>query len=322
MLTVITTFKPFEGIFDKIQRNALESWLKFIKNCDVVVAGEEQGVVDVVNEYGLKLVKEIKRSKFGTPLFSEIIQKGERVADYEYICFTNGDIILLDDFTTTFKILKRSLEDFLALSIRTNLEISQRLNLDDQQIITMLKAKALESKMRRKFPSRGAGFDVAVFRKGFFKDIPPFVVGRGNAYIRWMIYYTKMRKKPVIEISPAITAIHQNHEYTHIKDPKINLLSPSRGQNTYLPIQGEEYLLNSSLLGVASYFSGGDIDYVLTHNGFVKPRSMHLLFRRVIKLALLPPVTRISLPLMKIIIPNREGRILIKKMLEKSEIFY
>jgi hypothetical protein len=80
------------------------------------------------------------------------------------------------------------------------------------------------------------------------------------------------------------------------------LLSPSKGQNTYLPIQGEKYLLNLSLLGEAFYFSGGDIGYDLTHNGFVKPRSIHLLFRRVIKLALIPPVTRISLPLMKLII--------------------
>jgi hypothetical protein len=75
-------------------------------------------------------------------------------------------------------------------------------------------------------------------------------------------------KKPVIEISPAITANHQDHEYTHIRDPKIKLLSPSKGQNTYLAIQGEKYLLNLSLLGVPFYFSGGDIGYDLTHYWF------------------------------------------------------
>jgi hypothetical protein len=322
VLTIITTFKPFEGIFNIIQRNALESWLRFIKNCDVVVVGEESGVTDVANEYGLKIVKEIKRSKFGTPLFSEIIQNGERLADYEYVCFTNGDIILLDDFVTAFNLMKQSFQEFLALSIRTNLDVTQKLNLDDQQTIKFLKAKAVESKTKRTFPSNGAGFDVFVFRRGFFKDIPPFVVGRGNAYVRWMIYQTKMRKKPVIEISPSITAIHQNHEYTHIRDPKVKALSLDKGQNAYLPTQGEEYLFNSSLLGVASYFSGGDIDYVLTHNGFVQPRSTRLLFRRVVKLPLLPPVSRVSLPLTKLIIPNRVSRSLIKKMLEKSGVLY
>jgi len=322
MITFITSFKPFEGLFDIIQRNALRSWLKFVKNCDIVVVGEERGLSDIASEYGLKVVKEVARSKFGTPLFSHIIKSGERLADHEYICFINSDIILLDDFELAFKKIKQNFEDFLMLSIRTNLDITESLNFDDQQTVELLKAKALEDKNKRQFPTKGAGFDLLVFRKGFIKTIPPFIVGRGNAYIRWMIYYTKVRKKPVIESSPAITAIHQNHDYKHIKDPKILSYVSSGVQTGYLPILGEEYLINSKLLGVASYFSGQDVDYLLTYDGIVEHRTMHHLLRRALKFSLLPPLSKISLPLIKFLVPTKKTRFSVKRMLMKSGLFY
>jgi len=44
--------------------------------------------------------------------------------------------------------------------------------------------------------------------------IPAFAVGRGN-WDNWMLHDAKVRQIPVIDGTEAITAIHQNHKYSH-----------------------------------------------------------------------------------------------------------
>ena len=45
MLTLFTTPKPFRGIFATIQRNALRSWTLLRPACDVLLFGNEDGII-------------------------------------------------------------------------------------------------------------------------------------------------------------------------------------------------------------------------------------------------------------------------------------
>jgi len=58
--------------------------------------------------------------------------------------------------------------------------------------------------------------DYFIFSRSDFATIPAFAVGRGN-WDNWMLHDAKVRQIPVIDGTEAITAIHQNHNYTHTK---------------------------------------------------------------------------------------------------------
>ena len=61
------------------------------------------------------------------------------------------------------------------------------------------------------------GADYFIFRKDeALADIPPFAVGRPG-WDNWFIYNARKNKYKVIDASKAIMAIHQNHDYNHVK---------------------------------------------------------------------------------------------------------
>jgi hypothetical protein len=60
------------------------------------------------------------------------------------------------------------------------------------------------------------GIDYFVFRRGLWKEIPPFAIGR-TAWDNWLIYEARVQSVPVIDATQSIIIIHQNHNYAHIR---------------------------------------------------------------------------------------------------------
>jgi len=58
------------------------------------------------------------------------------------------------------------------------------------------------------------GLDYFIFPCGLFRDIPPFAVGR-PAWDNWLVYKARSLGLPVIDATKMVTAIHQNHAYSH-----------------------------------------------------------------------------------------------------------
>jgi hypothetical protein len=83
-----------------------------------------------------------------------------------------------------------------------------------------------------------AGSDYFVYPRDLNWNAPPFVIGR-VAWDNWMIYRARAMHVPVIDATLCITAIHQNHDYSHIparrgehwnpeSDTNLELVSPDR----------------------------------------------------------------------------------------------
>jgi hypothetical protein len=53
-----------------------------------------------------------------------------------------------------------------------------------------------------------------VFSRGLYRDIPPFAVGR-TQWDHWMVWKAQSLGVPVVDASPSVMAIHQNHDYIH-----------------------------------------------------------------------------------------------------------
>jgi hypothetical protein len=57
--------------------------------------------------------------------------------------------------------------------------------------------------------------DYFAFRRGLFgSDIPPFALGR-TSWDNWLVWKGCKSGYPVVDASPSVTAVHQNHDYGH-----------------------------------------------------------------------------------------------------------
>jgi len=106
MLTLFSPPKPFSGHIGVIQRNAIQSWLQFGDDVEVLLIGEEEGLEEVAQEFSVKQIKDVKRNDLGTPLVSSIFQLARDHARFSTLCYVNADILLLDDLWTRCKRLR------------------------------------------------------------------------------------------------------------------------------------------------------------------------------------------------------------------------
>ncbi|MFO0899722.1 MAG: hypothetical protein U0836_20020 [Pirellulales bacterium] len=208
MLTIFTIPKAFAGHIGLIQRNALESWRRLAPACQVILVGDEQGVAETAQELGLDHLPDVAVNEFGTPLVNSVFAAAERLARHELLAFVNTDILLLDDFVTGAARIPH--EQFLLVGARCNLQVDEPLPFAQADWAAQLRARArLEG--RRQTP---AGMDYFVYRKGLWRGMPAFAVGR-FWWDNWLVYSAASRGFPVVDGSDAVLAIHQDHDYAH-----------------------------------------------------------------------------------------------------------
>ncbi len=215
MITIITNPRPFCGIFDKIQRNALSSWIKFCPGCQIILfEDEEKTTGKVAAEFGLDYVADAKCNEFGTPLIDDVINIAKKMAKFETLAYVNTDILLLKNFVPEIEEAKKKIKnkDYFISGQRYNLDIDGDIDVDDSDF---------EEKILGEVAKRGklyspAAMDYWVFPRNLNFNIPPFVIGKPGID-GWLVYKNRVTKNPVIDMTPAIKIVHQNHNYPHAK---------------------------------------------------------------------------------------------------------
>ena len=244
MLTIFTTTKPFKGHSDIIQRNAIKSWTLLKPRPKIILIGDEEGSAEVCKECGLCHIIDVERNESGTPLLSSIFHIGQSRASNQYACYVNADIILLSEFMEAFQRVLQLMEGasddgcsvntgddglsqkkemrhpgfnrregryFLVVGRRCNLNLSKPLDFNSTH---------WESNLRTYQRSHGKlaspwAIDYFLFPVGLYKNIPPFTLGRCH-WDNWLVYDVYSRGIRIIDMTPTITVIHQNHDYSHI----------------------------------------------------------------------------------------------------------
>ena len=324
MISFITTFKPFKGLARVHQINALRSWTKFVKDAEIIVVGKCDGFEEVIKEFhpNLKYIKEVKTSYSGAPFLDDMLNKALCQAINELICVINGDIIILSDFIKTVCRLYNYLNDFLLTCRRIDLEVNQVLDFDNDRTELYLKntARKIYNYLQDK---RVLPYDLFVFTRDFLKNtqIPPFVYGRG-IFVRWYIYNAHCKHIPIIDATPVLTAIHQLHLYEHIKDSLVQEIIQKTSDSWLGIASGKEFEWNVNVAGCAAYFSEGDFTHILTERGLLELNSPQRVLRRFIKTPLLAPYSKISLPIIKFVLPNKTIRAIVKRILKERKLFY
>ena len=210
MFTLFTTAKPFSGQSKVAQINALSSWKKLDPDIEIILFGQTEGAAEIVNELGLVYIPEIGTNELGTPLISAMFETAQLRGRFDLQAYINCDIIIMDDFLSAVQLI--DLSQYLIVGQRWDLDLNELLDFSGNW----------QTYLRYLLSRRGVlhpptGSDYFVYHRNVFNSIPPLVVGR-LGWDNWMIQYCLARQIPVLDATPAITAVHQNHSaYTHTK---------------------------------------------------------------------------------------------------------
>ncbi len=214
-LTIFTSPKPFTNPhIDIIQRNAIQNWKALSPDVEVIMVGDEAGMPEVAVEYGVQQIKSVEANEFGTPYIKSIFQAARQASDSPYLCFANADMLFFPKLFADVRAVSRQCEKFLIIGQRWDMDITEPLDFSpgwDQR----LKAR-LTQEGRLHAP---AGSDYFVFQRDQYTQIPNFVIGRPS-WDNWMIYCALKLGWPVINATPDIEIIHQNHDYSHLPGGK------------------------------------------------------------------------------------------------------
>ncbi len=80
---------------------------------------------------------------------------------------------------------------------------------------------------------RASGSDYFIFPRDCFTEMPAFAIGRAG-WDNWMIYAGRRKGWPVIDGTPSIMIVHQNHDYSHLPGGQPHYKHPETFENVRL----------------------------------------------------------------------------------------
>jgi hypothetical protein len=207
----LTLFSIPKGFSDPhvslIQRNALASWQALGPDVEVLVMGDDPGVAEAARDFGATHIGNPATNEFGTPLLDWAFAQAAARGSGDLLCYVNADIILLEDFLDALRELPRE----------AHLSIGQRWDCDVRSPIDFPKAVGGLALWARENGTLdlGRGSDYFVYPRGTDFGLPPFAVGRPG-WDNWIIGRTLDLGLPLIDLTPSVTVVHQNHDYGHV----------------------------------------------------------------------------------------------------------
>jgi hypothetical protein len=210
MLTFFTTAKPFVGHIGAIQRNALKSWMLVHPDAEVILFGDDEGSAEVAKELRIRHEPHTEKNEAGSNRMDYMFARAQAIARHNALCYSNCDIILLQDFCSALQDVLAAHEEFLMVGRRWDVDIAQTCEFGDADWQERMRDLVLQTG-RQRTPD---WIDYFVFSRGLFPDLPPLVVGR-VFWDNWTVWKALETGKPVVDASRVILAVHQNHDYGH-----------------------------------------------------------------------------------------------------------
>ena len=257
-ITIFSVPKPFtDPHINLIQRNAIQSWVHLGEFVDVVLVGNEEGVMDVAAEYNVKFMPDVKRSAWGTPLISSIFSLARKASDCPLLVYVNADILFPPAFSKTVWEVASKTEKFLGIGYRWDVEITQPIDFSERWT-----DQFFEKLIDHGYRNRSVTIDYFVFPRSIYSDVLDFAVGR-SGWDNWMIYHAREMNWPVIDLTPSLKVLHQTHDYSHFPDgerhtsqeeSQVNLELGGGRKNMYTLMEATYQYKNGTLSRMACSF--------------------------------------------------------------------
>jgi len=269
LITLFSAPKPFtDPHIALIQHNAIKSWT-LLPDVDVFLLGEETGLAEAAKELGVKHISGVKCNDNGTPLISSMFQLARQYSNTDLLCIINADMILMTDFLEAARRSRLQRDKFVLLSQRWDLDLTQPIEFTEgwqNRLSSMVHHQGTLH--------RPAGSDFFLFPKSCYADIPPFTIGRAG-WDNWMIYKARQEKWAIIDCTPSVMLVHQNHDYSHLPGGRPHYEHPDTNEN--IRLAGGEANIRYTILDATHQLVGGKL---------VRPTMTYLRFMRGVELFL------------------------------------
>jgi hypothetical protein len=227
LITFFSAPKPFTNPYiAMIQRNAIKSWT-LLADVEVILLGNESGIAEIAKEFNIKHFQNVKLNENGTPLISSMFEIARENSNSELLCIINADMILMDDFIAVCR-SRFQRDKFVLLSQRWDYDITKPIDFGKGWDIKLRKNVTEQNQLHRP-----AGSDFFLFPKSCYQDIPNFTIGRAG-WDNWMIYKARKENWAVIDCTPSLMIVHQNHDYSHLPNAKPHYDHPDTNVNIQL----------------------------------------------------------------------------------------
>jgi hypothetical protein len=270
LITLFSAPKPFTNPhIAMIQRNAIQSWT-LLPEVEIILLGEEMGLTDAARDLGVKHIRNVECNESGTPLVSSMFELARENSNSDLLCIINADMILMSDFMEAARTSRLKRDKFVLLSQRWDLDVTQPIEFTE----------GWQNRLRSTVHNQGtlhrpAGSDFFLFPISCYTDIPHFTIGRAG-WDNWMIYKARKEKWTVIDCSPSVMIIHQNHDYSHLPGGKPHYEHPDTNEN--IRIAGGEANIRYTVLDATRQLAAG--------GKLVRPKMAYLRFMRKVELFL------------------------------------
>jgi hypothetical protein len=203
---------------------------------------------------------------------SDLFKQAQQLSVNNLFCYVNSDIILMSDFMQAIQRVVDQKSRFLLVGHRWNFDVKEVLEFKpdwEEKLRSQVKKFATLAGM--------SAIDFFVFPRGLLGEIPPFAVGR-PLWDNWMLYRARSLSVPLIDATPVVMAVHQNHDYSHHPQGKEGLW------------KGDEQLANAKLAGgVEHAFALFDATHLLTPQKLRRAYDLDRLLRYCETLPILYP---------------------------------
>lgn len=231
-----------------IQRNAIQSWLALDPVPEVLLIGDENGVARIAHELSVRHIPNVGTNAHGIPLRSSMCEIAHAEASHELLCIINADILIVDQLYTA--VCDLSFDQFLVAGRRHDLDVRSPIPFHRHGWRSSISDSALRVGTLRG-PST---IDYALYPRSITPPIlPPFPVN-SFGWDPWFLFEHKLRRIPVIDVTPTVLVVHQNHEShqanrekwrTWIRDPvAMRILKESGGFSHMMTLREADYQLH------------------------------------------------------------------------------
>ena len=210
MITLFSTPKPFLGHIGMIQRNALQSWKLLHPDVEIILFGDDEGTAEICAELGLRHAPQVERTPLGTKRLNSIFPRAQEIARHDVLCYANCDIVFTSDFAAALERVAGTLENFLMVGRRWDLDVSKPIDFSAVDWAANLVAQAQSEGFQRLYYN----IDYFAFRRGLYENVPPLGIGR-LWWDQWLVWQASEKGVPVVDVSDEVCAVHQNHDYSY-----------------------------------------------------------------------------------------------------------
>ena len=198
VITFYTAPRNFEPPYDVWQDNAIRSWMALKPTPQVVLIGDRETAVQAK-----RLGVQFSESDGDLPSVRHIIRAGEQRAGYPVLCFLNADNVLLPTFYANIAPVVWQHERFVCIGRRTNLNVEGLIDSTSPEFATQIEQHGTQGGW--------TGMDYFIYRGISLADgMPDFKIGR-DFYDNWLVRRMAWGAVPLIDVSEALTVIHENH---------------------------------------------------------------------------------------------------------------